>query len=421
MRLAADEKAKSLVSEVKPVQIFVGLDWADTHHEVVVKSASGEMLWSGRVEHRLEALQSLEERLLVLAEGVRRDVTVILETSQALVVDWLLTTGFTIYPINPKLVEGRRKPSGAKTDRLDAAVLAEIGRQEHGTLRALQPAEDEWVELRQLCRIEETLVQERTQLTNQLIAALKTYYPVALTLFGDITSPTALAFLATWPDLERARAASVSEIQRFLRQHRYPGYEAAGERFFAKLHEPQLAALPGRARAQVRLVQALVAQLQTLDQHRVQVQERIQELFTAHADSDLWSSVPGAGPILAPRLLAAFGTDRERFASAEAVQALAGTCPVLYQSGRVRRAHMRRACDRSFRRTMHLLAFTSLRSCSWARAYYDAQRARGKSHHHALRALGNIWLRILFRMWKDRAPYNEVKFLAARKAHSHAA
>jgi transposase len=403
------------------MQIFVGLDWADTHHDVVVKSASGQVLWSGRVEHRWETLQSLEERLVVLAQGVRSDVAVILETSQALVVDWLLTTGFTVYPLNPKVVQGRRKPSGAKTDRLDAALLAEIGRQEHRTLRALRPAEDEWVELRQLCRIEETLVQERTHLTNQLIAALKTYYPVALTLFGDITSSTALAFLATWPALEQARGASVSEIRRFLRQHRYPGYEAAAERIFAQLHEPQLTALPGRARAQVRLVQALVAQLQTLDRHRVQVQERIQELFMAHADSNLWSSVPGAGPLLAPRLLAAFGTDRERFASAEAVQALAGTCPALYQSGRICRARMRRACDRSFRRTMHLLAFSSLRSCAWAKAYYDAQRARGKSHHHALRALGNIWLRILFRMWKDRAPYDEAKFLAARKAHARAA
>jgi transposase len=127
--------------------------------------------------------------------------------------------------------------------------------------------------------------------------------------------------------------------------------------------------------------------------------------------------MPGAGPLLAARLVAALGADRARLASAEAVPALAGTSPVAYHSGKLRRVPRRRACDKRFRHTMHQVAFASLSRCAWARAYYDAYRARGHGHHAAFRALANVWLRILFRMGQNRAPYDEARFIAARARH----
>ena len=399
------------------MELVVGWDWADTHHDVVVEDHPGHRLWAGTVAHTREALELLEGRLVTWAHGVRADVRVVIETSQALVVDWLSTTGFTVYPVNPKVADARRKPSGAKTDQLDAAILARLGWQEADTLRPLRPADETWVELRQLTRVDTALTTEHTRLVNELTAVLKSYYPVVLDLFDDLSRPTALAFVAQWADPRDSRALSVAELARWLRQHRYPNAEAAAARMAARLHAPALEATPGKARAQIRWVRALVAQLQALEAHRREIREHITELFTANADHDLWTSVPGAGPLLGARLLAAFGPDRDRFASAEAVQALAGTRPVAYQSGKLRRVHLRRACDKHFRQTMHQLAFASLTRCAWARAYYDAYRARGHGHHAALRALANVWLRILFRMWQDRTPYDEARFVAARARH----
>jgi len=209
----------------------------------------------------------------------------------------------------------------------------------------------------------------------------------------------------------------VAELTRWLRKQRYPNAEAAAAQRHAHLQAPALEARPGKARAQIRWARALVAPRQALEAHRRALREQIEELFMAHADHDLWASVPGAGSLLGARLVAAFGDDRDRFASAEAVQALAGTSPGVYQSGKLRRVHLRRACDQHFRQTLHPLAFASWRRCSWARTYYDAYRARGHGHHAALRALANRGVRNLFRMWKDRAPYDEAKFLAAQARH----
>lgn len=165
-------------------------------------------------------------------------------------------------------------------------------------------------------------------------------------------------------------------------------------------------------------MRALVAQLQALKAEQKALREHLDEVFMANADADLWMSVPGVGPVLGARLLAAFGPDRDRFELAEAVQALAGTSPVVYQSGKLKRVHMRRACDKHFRATVHQLAFTSLSRCAWARSYYDQYRARGHGHHAALRALANVWIRILFRMWKSGQPYDEARFLADRARHA---
>jgi len=287
-------------------------------------------------------------------------------------------------------------------------------------LRPLRPADEAWVELRQLTHAEAALTAEQARLVNQLTAVLKSYYPVVLQLFDDLSRPAALAFLAQWADPHDSRALSVSQLTRWLRQQHYPHAEAVAARMHARLQAPALAATPGKARAQIRWARALVAQLQALEAHRRAIREQIAELFTAHADHDLWASVPGAGPLLGARLVAAFGTDRDRFTSAEAVQALAGTSPVAYQSGKLRRVHLRRACDKQFRQTMHQLAFTSLTRCTWTRAYYDAYRERGHGHHAALRALANVGLRILFRMWQDHALYDDARFAAARARHQAA-
>ncbi|AEJ40418.1 transposase-like protein [Sulfobacillus acidophilus TPY] len=239
-----------------------------------------------------------------------------------------------------------------------------------------------------------------------------------LAAFADISRPVALAFLATWPNPQAARRLTVSDLMTWLRQHRYPGAAKEAPRIWSTLQQRTLEASPGKRRAQVWAVRALVAQLQALQTEQRALRKHLETLFLASPDADLWMSLPGVAVTLGARLQAGFGPDRDRFERAEAVQALAGTSPVLCQSGKLKRVHMRRACDKHLRATIHQVAFTSLSRCGWARQYYDQYRARGHGHHAALRALANVWLRILFRTWKSKTVYDEPRFLADRARHA---
>jgi transposase len=165
------------------------------------------------------------------------------------------------------------------------------------------------------------------------------------------------------------------------------------------------------------MVQAAVAQGRVLNASIAQFEQHIQALFHQHPDRELFEGLPGAGPALAPRLLAAFGTDRERFQQAQQIQQLRGIAPVTEQSGKTRYVHWRIGCPRFLRQTFHEFALRSLSRCPWARAYYQQQRERGQRHQAAVRALAYKWIRILFRCWKNRVPYDETLYLSSLERH----
>ena len=397
--------------------IFVGIDWADKEHEISVLDHNGNELTRFRVSHNPKGLEILKKRLLQLSNDPEETLC-FLEINQGLLVQFLLEAGFPVYPLNPKVVDNRRKPSGAKSDAIDARLLAEIGRSDFKRLKRLNPDSQHIQELKMLCRDQDTLVKDATRLTNRLTACLKEYYPVALELFSEITLPVSLNFLKRYPTLEAARSASVQELAAFLKEHRYPQRNLAAQRIYEKLHAPQLQANPATVRAKSRLLLTTITQLeQTLAEIKAYDRE-ITRLFESHPDSVIFASLRGSGPRLAPRLLAGWGEDRDRYENAAVMQALAGTSPVLYQSGKVRFARYRRACLKFLRQTLQLYAFQSIRLIPWAREYYQRKRDSGKTHHEALRALANIWVRIIFAMWLNRQPYNEAVFLTAKAKHA---
>lgn len=104
--------------------------------------------------------------------------------------------------------------------------------------------------------------------------------------------------------------------------------------------------------AKSRLVLALVAQLETLQEHIRAYEAEIQRLLTQHPDSELFRSLPGAGDLLAARILGNLGDRRDRYPTVRPVQALAGTVPVTRQSGKRTVVCFRRACEKSFRREL---------------------------------------------------------------------
>ncbi len=217
--------------------------------------------------------------------------------------------------------------------------------------------------------------------------------------------------------LEAAQRASVDELTHLLRQHHHPKPAATAAALFERLHQPQLRADAITARTKSRLLLALVSQLAPLLQQIKYYDEEIRRLFLRHPDSQIFLSLPRAGKRIAPRLLAGWGDDRERYLSAASVQALAGTSPVAYASGNYSRAHRRYACIKPFRNVLYQFAWQSTFQEPWAAAYYRRKRQEGKSHSMAVRALANTWVRITHAMWHNQAPYATTRFARDQQTH----
>jgi transposase len=257
------------------------------------------------------------------------------------------------------------------------------------------------------------LVDEKTAQSNRLVANLKIYFPQIPKWFDDVDSILVCDLLQRWPTLEALQKARPSTLESFFRRHHCWKKELIESRM--KAIQEAIPALSDRAvvDAKVQAVKVSVKMIQVLHQGIKALDGQIQEAAEAHPDFFIFSSLPGAGPVMAPRLLAAFGSQRERFQSASAVQTWSGIAPVMASSGKSSWVHFRFACPKFLRQTFHEWADYSLGYSKWAHAYYQQQRRRGKKHHAAVRALAFKWIRIVFRCWKDRVAYDEGIYLAA--------
>jgi transposase len=399
---------------------YAGIDWADRHHDAVVIDAAGRRVAALRVDHSAAGLAKLTDFLRDIGDVAQHPdhLACIVETSRGLLITALLEAGLPVYPVNPKTVDQRRKPSGAKTDAIDAYLLARTGRSDLPDLRRLVPDGPLVAELRLLTRDLEGLIQGQTRLLNQLTACLKAYYPAALALFSTLHQPATLAFLRAFPALEQARAATVADITALLKAARHPHPGTKARWIYEQLRQPQLAGEPAVTRAKARLMVALVAQLAPLLDAIAAYDKAIGRLFATHADSAIFAGLPGTGTRLAPRLLAEWGDDRGRYADAAAVQALAGTAPVTFQSGNYAKVHRRVACNTALRNAFFRFAWLSTQQEAWAADYYRRKRQEGKSHAVAVRALANHWVRIIYALWAKRQTDDPAVFLAARQAHA---
>jgi len=395
---------------------FVGIDWADKKHDVVVIDEAGRKVAQLRITHTPEGLAKLVSFLKELAP--LDQLACILETKHGLLRPALLEAGVPLYPVNPKTIDRKRVASGAKTDLIDAYLLAKHGRAELADLRRLEPDSPTIAELKVLTRDQESLIQMQTRLVNQLTACLKAYYPVALTLFSKLQQKVTLVFLQTYPTPQAAQAATPEHLMATLKQAGHPTPEKTASSIFEALRQPQLRADEVTIKTKSRLMLALVAQLLPLMEQIAAYDKEITERFLTHADSQIFASLPGAGKRLAPRLLAEWGDDRKRYADATSLQALAGTSPVPFESGTYATVHQRFACIKPLRNTLYQFAWQSTLQETWASVYYERKRKEGKSHSMAVRALANVWVRILFAMWCKGEEYQPRIFEAARKQHA---
>lgn len=394
---------------------YIGLDWADRTHVLSLRSADSNKVERYKLDHTPEVLAEWVSGLQQRFPGQR--VAVALEQARGAVVYALMGYDFLVlYPVNPKTLAKYREafsPGGAKDDPTDADLLLELVTLHRDKLRAWLPDDELTRTLTLLVEYRRDLVDTQTGLSNQLTSLLKLYYPQALAWAGELTTVQACDFLQRWPTLAKVQQATPAKLRQFYLAHGCRKADVIARRLQEiKLAQP-LTRDGAVITASLAMVQATISQLRPVLAAIAQMEKQIAELFSQHADHELFNSFPGAGPVLAPRLLAAMGADRGRFAAAREVQQLSGIAPIMERSGKSWWVHRRWACPKFVRQSFHEFAGQSIRWSAWARAFYDQQRQRGNGHHAAVRSLAYRWIRIIYRCWQTRVPYCEETYCRA--------
>ena len=400
---------------------WIGLDWADQAHEIRLQAVGSRRVESLRVEQKPEALHAWVAQLR--ARFPQGKVAVALEQSRGAVIYALMNYDFLLlYPVPPKGLARYREAfftSGAKSDPGDADLLLEMVHSHRDRLRLWQPDDALTRQLRLLVEHRRRTVDDRTALTNRLTDLLKTYFPQALEWAGDLRKLAACEFLSQWPSLKALQAAGRPTWRRFYRCHCRLSAEELDQLLQAIAQARPLTEDRALVEASVLMTQTLIEQLRAVIAALARLDQALEKLFEQHPDQGLFQGLPGAGEALAPRLAAAFGTNRHRYQSAEELQQFSGIAPVTESSGKTCWVHWRMACPKFLRQTFHEFADASRKKSRWAEAYYQRRRQDGVSHHAAIRALAYKWIRILYRCWKTSTPYDESVYLQAlRRRHS---
>ena len=404
-------------SNTVPLQFgaFIGLDWADEEHVLSLCAANDTQTQRSTLKQTPEAIAQWVNELRT--RFPHQSIAIALEQSRgALLAALIQFENIVPYPVNPKTLARFRQalyPSSSKDDVTDADLLLEILLKHRHHLRPWQP---DTVHTRQLALLTEqrrNFVDTRTALTNQLLAHLKMIFPQAPDLVGNLATPLAAAFLKKWPTLQAIQKATSATLRKFYYGHNCRANDLLTQRLELVKNAVALTSDPALLNTHSLAIQTLATQLAALHPFIQKYDQEIAEVFATHPDAALFQSLPGAGPRMAPRLLACLGTDRQRFSTAEDVSCYTGIAPVTEQSGKSKWVHMRWACPTFLRQSWHEFAGCSIRFCPWAKECYRAYRARNIGHHEAIRKLAFKWQRIVWRMWQERQPYDELRYQAA--------
>ena len=396
---------------------FIGIDWADAKHDICLQAAGSEKREFSVLEHQPDTIDEWVSTLRARFKG--QSIAICLELNKGPLVSALRKYDFLVlFPVNPLTLARYREafaPSQAKDDPTDAELQLELLLKHRDKLKPLQPQSPTMRALEQLVEHRRRLVGDKVRITNRLTSTLKNYSPHALQWFHDKDTTIFCDFLTQWPTLKAVQLARRSTLERFFRDHHVRYADVINQRLHAIKSATPLTTDEGVITPNALLVQALVAQLRVTLQAIEDFDKAIAQRTQSHPDFPLFDALPGAGAVFAPRLLVAFGEQRDRYISADELQKYAGIAPVTERSGHKSWVHWRLQCPKFLRQTFVEWAAESTRHSFWARAYYQQQRDKGASHQAAVRALAFKWLRILFRCWQNRTPYDESIYLNALK------
>jgi transposase len=409
------------------MQVFVGDDWAEDHHDIELQDETGRVLARRRLPEGIAGITTLHELIGAHSSGLASSPQVIvgIETDRGPWVRALLAAGYEVFAVNPMSVARYRERhvvSGAKSDPGDAHVLADLVRTDRHRHRPIAGDSELAEAIKVLARGHQSLCWMRGQQANQLRSTLREFYPAALVAFEQLTSADALAVLAIASTPEQGRGLSRSRIQTALRRAgRQRNLAARAEAIQAALRSEQLAQPPLIAEAFGATVSALVGVLSASVAAISDLERQLGASFGQHPAAELIRSQPGLGIVLGARVLAEFGDDPDRYTDAKARKNYAGTSPITKASGKSHVVLARHKTNKRLRDAVRQQAFAALTASPGARALYDTHRAAGDGHDKALRALSNRLVGILHGCLRHGTHYDEHTAWAHRTDHAHAA
>jgi transposase len=404
------------MSEQMQPGLFIGVDWADKKHDCYAIDQDGNAFHQ-EFRQSPEDIEAWIGEMLKRASG--KPIAIMLEQSNGPLVHALMfRDDVLLFPINPKQLARYREsyPGGGKDDPTDAKYLARMLRERITTLTPWQPDDEATRLLAHLSQQRRKMVDGQTRLCLQLIAQLKAYFPLALELFGrQWQLSLLLSIVRRWPDPRRLRRADRRLIRRVLSEHSVRNGEQQDE-IIDRIRSAQLLTRDEALITPAAMVVGLLAnQIQQAQKTIGEFDAKIAEAMNRHPHAHLFTSLRGAGPALAPRLLCAFGSQKDRWGDADSLAAFSGIAPVTRRSGKQLQVQRRYACPKYLRQTFHEFADSARIYCPWSRARYCMLRDRGMKHHAAIRKLARSWIRILYRVWQTRTPSDSDRYIAQLK------
>jgi transposase len=390
--------------------IFVGVDWAEAHHDVFVEDEDGKRLAGGRLPEGVDGIARFHEMLGTFAEEPE-EVVIGIETDRGLFVGALVAAGYQVFAVNPMSTSryrDRHSTSGAKSDPGDAKVLADMVRTDRHNHRPVAGDTELAEAIKVLARAHQTMIWSRTRQTNFLRSTLREFYPAALVAFDDLTSGDALEVLKVAPTPALGAGLSRSKIAAALKRGgRQRRVEQKAEEIQQALRTPQLQGPALVASAMGSSVSATVAVIATMNAQVAELAQELEGHFEQHPDAEVVRSLPGLGTILSARVLGEFGDEPNRYATPKCRKNYAGTSPITRASGTKRVVLARYVRNKRLADAIYQWAFTSMNASPGARAFYDYMRAAGDTHHAALRHVGNRLVGILHGCLASHTSYDE--------------
>lgn len=394
--------------------LFVGDDWAEDHHDVEIQDETGRRLAAARLAEGVEGIARLHA--LIARHGgpdiEAGQVVVGIETDRGPWVQALIASGYQVFAINPRQVnrfKDRYAASGAKSDKGDAHALADMVRIDRAQLRAVAGDSDQGQAVKVVARTHQTLIWERTRAMQRLRTVLREYFPAALEAYAELTLSGAdtVELLVKAPTPQAAARLSRAQIRGALKRARRHGAEDKATAIQAALRTPHLGQPEAVTAAYAATVVALAQVIQALNTQIAALEEQVKAHFRAHPDAEIYLSMPGIGHITGARVLAEFGDDPTRYASAKARKNYAGTSPITRASGKSKIVAARFVRNDRLADALQAQAMSAINTSPGARAYYDRQRARETGHNAALRQVANRLVGILHGCLKTHTLYDE--------------
>ncbi len=391
--------------------VFLGVDWAEEHHDVCLIDNEGNKLENARVPEGIEGVRRIHA-LVANHIAEPSELVVGIETDRGLLVGALVGAGYQVYAVNPLAVEryrDRHTVSRAKSDKADAKLLADLVRTDRHNHRQVRGDTPEVLAIRALARAHQSQIATRQREANRLRNALREYYPAALTILGtDLDSKMSVSLLSAAPTPAQGRKLARGQVRSVLSnaglQRRLDEKAADIQQ---QLREEQLEAPAPVAKAFGAIVAGAVKVIRALNEEIADLEAELTASFEAHPDAEIIRSLPGLGVVLGARVLGEFGDDQTRYADAKCRKNYAGTSPITRASGKQKVVLARFVRNRHLADAIYWWAFCSLTRSAGARRYYDTQRARGANNNQALRALGNRLVGILHGCLRYRQNYSE--------------